>query len=185
MIIRELTQEEADIIIYPLVNSSFENTFSYPVMNLRTQTEIDAFPRLKESFRKREFLFLAAYEEEDFLGFSISFQARSYELYTQTSVVLENHRRKGIYTALTRHIQNWARVKGYQMITSNHVAANNSVIVAKLKLGFKITGFELVDDFGSLVKLTYFVNETRDRLFDVRSGLRRPDEGERKILNLE
>lgn len=185
MIIRELTQEEADEKIYPLITGAFSDTFTYSVFDVRTEHELQAFPRLKDSFRKREFIFLGAFNESDeLMGYSISFQMRSLELYTQTSVVLPEHRRKGIYTELTKNILRLAGEKGYQMVTSNHVASNNSVIMAKLKLGFYISGFELVDDFGALVKMTYFLNEKRTRMFNVRTALRRPDQDLRELLKL-
>lgn len=185
MIIRELTQEEADEKIYPLITDAFSETFSYSVFDVRTEAELLAFPRLKESFRKREFLFLGAFSDSDeLMGYSISFQMRSLELYTQTSVVLPAHRRKGIYTALTKKILEVASGKGYQMVTSNHVASNNAVIMAKLKLGFYISGFELVDDYGALVKLTCFLNEKRSQMFNVRTSFRRPDEEQKKLLKI-
>lgn len=185
MIIRELTQEEVDLEINPLVATAFLETFSYPVLDVRTQNELEQFPTLKENFRKREFVFLGAYQESgELMGYSISYQARTYELYTQTSVVLPEYRRKGVYTEMTKSIIRIAGEKGYQMVTSNHVASNNSVIVAKLKLGFFISGFELVDDFGALVKLTYYLNEKRSRMYNVRTAFRRPDEDLKELLRL-
>lgn len=185
MIIRELTQEEADEKIYPLLNEAFADTFGYSIFDVRNELELQQFPRLKDSFRKREFIFLGAFKEADqLMGYSISFQARTYELYTQTSVVLPEHRRKGIYTALTKNILKLAEEKGYQMVTSNHVASNNAVIMAKLKLGFYISGFELLDDFGALVKCTYFLNEKRNRMYNVRTSLKRPDQDLRDLLKL-
>ncbi len=185
MIIRELTQEEADEKIYPLINGAFADTFGYSVFDIRTELELQQFPRLKDGFRKREFVFLGAFNNVgDLMGFSISYQMRVYELYTQTSVVLPEHRRKGIYSELTRNVLRIAGEKGYQMVTSNHVASNNSVIMAKLKLGFFISGFELVDDFGALVKMTYYLNEKRSRMYHVRTSLRRPDQDLKDLLKL-
>jgi ribosomal protein S18 acetylase RimI-like enzyme len=185
MTIRELTQQEFDELIFPLMSTAFADTFSYSIFDVRTEKELEQFPRLKDNFRKREFIYLGAFDSSgEIAGYSISYQARTYELYTQTSVVLPQYRRKGIYTSLTKKVLEMALEKGYQMITSNHVTSNNSVIMAKLKLGFKITGFEIYDDFGSLVKLTYFLNEKRSRMFDVRTGFVRPDEEMKGLLKI-
>lgn len=185
MNIRELSQEEADEKLYPLINGAFADTFGYPTFETRTDLETQQFPKLRDNFRRREFIFLGAFSDTDeLMGFSISYQMRNYELYTQTSVVLPEHRRKGIYTALTKMNLKLAGEKGYQMVTSNHVASNNSVIMAKLKLGFYISGFELVDDFGALVKLTHFLNEKRERMYHVRTSLKRPEQDLKDLLKL-
>lgn len=185
MIVKELTQEEADDKIMPLITGAFADTFTYQSIDTRTQIEVEQTPRLKENFRKREFIYLGAYDESgELMGYSISYQARNFELYTQTSVILPQHRRKGVYSELTKTTLKLAGEKGYQMVTSNHVASNNAVIIAKLKLGFKISGFELVDDFGALLKMTYYLNDKRARMFDVRTAFRKPDEDLKGLLKL-
>lgn len=185
MKISELTQEEVDEKIQPLISCAFGETFSYSVFDIRTQKELAEFPRLKESFRKREFIYLGAFSDSgELLGYSLSYQSRVYEIYTQTSVVLPAFRRQGVYTELTKTVLKLAEERGYQMVVSSHVPSNNSVIVAKLKLGFRISGFELSDDFGSLVKLTYYLNDKRSKMFDVRSGFLRPDAEQKTLLKL-
>ena len=154
------------------------------MFNVRTETELNAFPRLKERFDNRELLYLVAYDGDKVAGWSASYQSKIYELYTKNSVVLPEYRRRGIYSLLTKRILNLARERGYQMVSSHHVVANNSVIVAKLKMEFFITGYELTDDYGSLVKMTYFINEKRRKAFEVRSGIKKPDAEMKEILNI-
>ena len=62
-----------------------------------------------------------------------------------------------------------ARAHGYAAITSRHASNNNPVIVAKLKLGFFVSGFEYSGVYGPLVRLTYLVSELRRALHKVRS----------------
>ncbi len=109
---------------------------------------------------------------------------RMYELYTMNSVILPEFRRKGLYSMLVKETVKEARALGYQMVTSNHVISNNAVIIAKLKLGFNISGIEVFDDFGMTVKLTCHLNETRKKAFDFRTGLTRPDDEIRKLMQL-
>lgn len=185
MIIRELTPDEVEKNINPLIPEAFADTFSYSIFDVRTQKEIDEYPRLASNFNKREFIYLGVFDESgNIMGWSISYQARRYELYTQTSVVLPAFRRRGIYSEITKTILNLAKEKGYQMVTSYHVVSNNAVIIAKLKLGFRISGFELSDDYGSLVKMTCFLNEKRARMYDFRAGTLRPDEEMKAIFRL-
>ncbi len=185
MIIKEINQVEFDSFFPRLMAEHFADTLSYSVFNVRTQTEIDELPNLMNKFRNRESLYLGVYDEAGNLaGWSGSFQTKTYELYTMNSVVLPEHRRKGLYTRLTKEVIRIATERGYQMVTSHHVTSNNSVIVAKLKMDFNITGFEVTDDFGSLVKMTYYINETRKKVFNVRTGYIRPDAQVKELLKI-
>lgn len=185
MKIREIAPEQIESVIFPIMRSTFAQNFSYNVLDVRTPKELEGYDILKTNFNMREWINLGAFDEnENLMGFSLSYQARIYELYTQTSIVLPEFRRKGIYTALTKQILEIAKKKGYQMVTSNHVNSNNTVIMAKLKLGYKISGFEISDDFGSMVKLTHYVNEKRAKMFDVRTGYVRPDDEMKSLLKL-
>lgn len=65
---------------------------------------------------------------------------RPNELYMMSSGVLPKYRRSGWYTKLAHVTIKEAKKLGFQMITSNHITSNNSVIIAKLKLGFQIAG---------------------------------------------
>ena len=68
-----------------------------------------------------------------------------------------------------------AKLAGFQTVTSQHVCTNNDVIIPKLKLNFKITGMQVMDEFGVTVNLTYFLNETRAKAMEFRSGMSKPD----------
>lgn len=68
--------------------------------------------------------------------------------------ILEEHRRRGLYTALLPVVLNQLRQKGFQIVFSRHTLTNNAVIIPKLKAGFVISGFEVDDRFGTLVQLS-------------------------------
>ena len=85
------------------------------------------------------------------------------------SAVLPGHRRKGVYSALVRRAIEEAAAGGAIVVRSRHVAANNAVLIAKMKLGFIITGSEFSEEYGFLVRMTYFVREERRKLFLGRS----------------
>jgi ribosomal protein S18 acetylase RimI-like enzyme len=92
------------------------------------------------------------------------------------SGVATTERRAGIYSQLVRMVMEHARAQGYTSITSRHAVNNNAVIIAKLKLGFIVSGFEYAEVYGPLVRLTYLVSEPRRALHEARSRPIRPIE---------
>lgn len=92
------------------------------------------------------------------------------------TALFPEHRRKGIYTALLRSLLPHLEALGFQEVVSLHHATNNPVLIAKLKAGFLITGMEIDDRFGLLVRLTYFTNPVRRRMMAVRTWETWPDE---------
>jgi ribosomal protein S18 acetylase RimI-like enzyme len=113
---------------------------------------------------------VAAFQGDSLVGWSRGHRQGTREFYMLNSGVAHAHRRTGIYTAMVKAILTHAKEQGYQRVTSRHAAANNSVLIAKLKLGFRVSGFEYSEVYGPLVQLTYLVNEARDRLYRVRAA---------------
>ncbi len=92
------------------------------------------------------------------------------------SGIATSERRKGIYTELVRRTIEHASSRGYVSVQSRHAANNNAVIVAKLKLGFFVSGFEYSEVYGPLVRLTLLLGELRRDLHRARSSpIRRVD----------
>ena len=118
---------------------------------------------------RRVFRF-AAWQGTTFVGGTEAHEIRSSVLYMRMSVVEPDYRRQGVYTALVRHIIDWARREGFTEITSLHVATNNPVLIAKLTLGFQFTGMRLDPEFGTLVELAFPLEPSRDALRRYRSG---------------
>ena len=85
------------------------------------------------------------------------------------SGVANPERRKGVYSQLVQTVLGHAESQGYAAVTSRHVAANVGVIIAKLRMGFQISGFEYSEVYGPLVLLTYCVGEPRRGLYRVRA----------------
>ncbi|MBK9323721.1 MAG: GNAT family N-acetyltransferase [Bdellovibrionaceae bacterium] len=100
------------------------------------------------------------------------------------SVVLPEHRGRGLYSRLLDIAMKELVPKGFQRIWSRHNQTNNAVIVPKLRRGFLIPGTELSDIFGSLVNLTFFTNKLRRKVMDFRSGDLRPDDELKKAFRL-
>ncbi len=121
-------------------------------------------------------LHVAAFDEDDkFVAWSYGWQENSHTFYMCNSGVVEDHRRKGLYTQMLNYVLNKVKEKGFQVIYSRHNAVNNAVIIPKLKAGFVISSIELSETFGYLVHLKYLTNETRKKVLSYRSGQISPD----------
>ena len=66
------------------------------------------------------------------------------------------------------------RERGGITISSQHVATNNAVLIAKLRLGYVIAGTEYVDAMGLLVRLVLHLTAQRSALFAARTGMLAP-----------
>jgi GNAT superfamily N-acetyltransferase len=104
------------------------------------------------------------------VGWSYGFADRVEGFYMASSAVLDGHRRKGLYTAMADAVLGLARQAGFHFVHSRHVCTNNPILLAKLGMGFHITGFELTPDMGSLVTLEKPLIEAREHALRARSG---------------
>lgn len=118
------------------------------------------------------------------VGWHVGYQSDQATFYMMNSGILENHRRKGLYSDLLNFVIDHLSSKGFQVIYSRHTATNNAVIIPKLKAGFIISSLELDDIFGTLVHLRYYFNKTRRKIMDVRSGQKKPDEELKQLFNI-
>lgn len=176
MEIRKLTSDE----FWPLFRlhreQLFQDTLWFSHQLVRTPYEQEQVKTLLAGFENIWQLHLGLYENNEFIGWSSSFAKRPNELYMMNSAIFPEHRRKGYYTKLLQEVLKEAKLAGFQIVTSNHISTNNNVIIPKLKQNFKITGVDVMDEMGVTVKLTYYLNETRAKAMEFRSGLKKPDD---------
>jgi GNAT superfamily N-acetyltransferase len=146
------------------VRKIFKGNELTDVERLYSAAEIEKASALKKAFNTIG-LFLVAYDGDKIIGWSFGEQQQKTTFYMTNSAVFPEYRRKGVYTELMKRMVMRLTEMGFQKIYSRHQFANNSVIIAKLKFGFMIGGMETSDRFGSLVRLNYFPNSNRRRLF--------------------
>lgn len=162
--LRELTTEEFYAVYRERESLYFTSS---------TRDDIDA--GLQDDVRERIVARRAAYPQADnfqwgiysgdeIIGWTFAQQSDHDTLLMRNTAIDPAHRGKGLYSALLPIVIEHARVGGYQRIRSTHLAANNAVIVPKLKAGFIITGLNVNEKFGLLVTLTYFLTESRHQL---------------------
>ena len=100
------------------------------------------------------------------------------------SAVLPDYRRHGIYSELLTACIRLTKEAGFEVIYSLHLSGNNAVIIPKLKAGFVISGMEMLEGAGMMVRLSYFHNEVRREAYSFRTGLTRPSEQLRALMKL-
>lgn len=119
---------------------------------------------------------VAAFRGDALVGWSYGYREGKSEFHMLNSGVAAPERRRGVYSQLVQAVLAHASATGYASVTSRHVAANSAVIIAKLRLGFRISGFEYSEVYGPLVRLTYLVGDARRNLYKVRAAPLRPAE---------
>ena len=132
------------------------------------QEELAGRTRLKD-LHSHLMVRIGAFEGDKLVAWSVGWFEREGAFYMANSAVLPEQRRKGVYSALVRRAIEEAAAGGAIVVRSRHMAANNAVLIAKMKLGFIITGAEFSEEYGFLVRMTYFLREERRKLFLGRS----------------
>jgi ribosomal protein S18 acetylase RimI-like enzyme len=125
---------------------------------------------LRTSLPKPERIRMAAFDGERFVGCSSGWFEFGGNFYIGLSAVDPAYRQRGIYTRLLNAIEQAVRERGGLLISSHHVATNNAVLIAKLKLGYVVAGTEYVEQMGLLVRLVLHLAPERRALFASRTG---------------
>lgn len=119
---------------------------------------------------------IGAFRGDVLMGWTYARTEADGRLHMINSGVAAAVRRQGIYSELVRRVVEHARSHGYVAVVSRHAADNNAVIIAKLKQGFVVSGFEYSEVYGPLVRLTCLMGERRRNLYRERTRpLRRAD----------
>lgn len=100
------------------------------------------------------------------IGWSLGMIENPISFRMSNTGILPAWQRRGIYSGFLRVLLGYIQALGYERVTSYHHPNNRAVLIAKLKAGFNITGMELAEDVGAVVKMTYFCHEDRYRAFE-------------------
>lgn len=104
---------------------------------------------------------IGAYVGTELVGWSFGWLERGRSFYMANSGVVAHHRRQGIYTELIGEVCEHARSMGAVLLRSQHSVLNNTVLIAKLRFGFHISGLSHSAQMGALAELTYHLSESR------------------------
>lgn len=160
--------------------------FFYANEDIYSPKELSKFKKLREQFDTKNHyrLNLGLFHNKKFVGWAWGFQETPTVFYMCNSAILEKHRRKNLYTCLMNETLKRVVEKGFMKVYSRHILTNNSIIIAKLKNGFKITNFELSEAFGAMVHLTYFPHKIKEEILDFRAGHRWTDKQMKKVFKV-
>lgn len=139
--------------------------------NLGPSVSTTAIRRMRcESFEKRaESIRLGAFDEERLIGLSWGAAKSPSCFVMHVSLVEEEYRGQGIYTAMLDMMLSATR--DYDEVESHHHMLNNEIMAIKLRRGFHIVGFDQSILIGPRVTLRYFHNEALLSLMRQRAGL--------------
>lgn len=180
--IREATAEEFEPIFKTYKEIVFVHNIVMPLENWTTdrekQTRSDLTALIKERFTLRIFIL----KDDEIIGWHLGRQIDDEQFNMNNTGILKEFQNKGIYTALLPKLLEMIREKGFQKVVSKHHAANNKVLIPKLKAGFVINGMEISERHGVFVTLAYIFNEKRFKAFQFRTGDLKPDDDIKKNL---
>lgn len=112
---------------------------------------------------------LGAYQSDALVGWTCGWMDRGNVFYMANSGVLPAYRRQGIYALLLASVREHAVAQGAIAMRSQHSVLNNSVLIAKLKAGFHVSGLSQSAQMGTLVELTLHLSPGRQDLYRSRS----------------
>lgn len=137
---------------------------------LQRRSEYDAM--VSKMYELRLFIL----HREEIIGWHVGRQSHREAANMSNTAIFPEYRCRGLYSAMLPPILGLYRAQGFGKVLSKHHAANNAVLIPKLRAGFQITGFEIDERYGLFVNLTYYFNEQRRNAYKFRTGALRPDE---------
>lgn len=163
-----VTHEEFFPIFERLRPEAFGKQFSFSLALAMQNTSTEA------ARYSGNYLYILARTTEEIVGWTFGKETEPGTFYMINSAVVNQHRRKGVYSALLSFLLSHLEKNNYQQVFSRHVVTNNAVLIPKLKKNFVITGLEIDERFGLLARLSYFFNPVQLEAIKVRSGERFP-----------
>lgn len=160
----------------------FENRYDINAQLALSASEKDAVTRLAENLGELYDLRLGFFQGDEMIGWSYGIQVNAESFRMVTTGIVPEFQGKSIYSRFLEAYAKHIKEQGFQTLFSRHYATNNQVIVPKLRFGFLISGFEISDQFGLLLWLSYYFNPTRQKIMHVRSGFQQPDEEVDKLV---
>ena len=182
--VRDLPRQEFADLFNARHEELFSGTIRFDVEAAYTEAERAAIRQLNMAMREIFVLRWGIEYKGKLIGWTMGQQESEGRFLMRNTAIEVEHRRKGLYAALLPKVIEHVASLGYQIIHSNHVATNNSVIIPKLKAGFYITGVRVIDKFGVMVELSYYINDIRRDALHFRTGQQNITDELRPFLKL-
>ena len=136
------------------------------------QESIEKLKEIKNRLSQQYTLRLGLLYKDELIGWTDGWQDSIEQdtFFMGASLVLPQYQRMGLYSALVKKVFELTKTEGFQSISSLHIMTNNPILIAKLKLGFSIYGFEVNTRYGALVRLIYNHNKSKKKDLKFRAG---------------
>ena len=127
---------------------------------------------LKDRLSDKFWIRLALFYKNQMVGWSYGWQDSIHpsDFYMAGSLILPDHRRKGLYSEMIKRVLSITKEEGFSRIRSRHICTNNPILIAKLKLGFFINGFEQDETIGTVIRMVYHHDDLRRKAAYFRAG---------------
>lgn len=100
----------------------------------------------KRRFEGKQYLALAAYDNDKIIGFKIGYQLTETTFYSWMGAVLKEYRNKNVAKQLAKHQEHWAKQNGYTKIRFKTRNKLRSMLLFAIKNDFNIMNVEPRDD---------------------------------------
>jgi len=90
--------------------------------------------------------------------------------YMRNSGILPEFQNRGLYAAFSVALARYLGELGYERISSHHKPTNRAILILKLKQGFDVSGFEMTENWGALVKVVKIIPEDRRKAYNKMFG---------------
>lgn len=136
------------------------------------QHSIEKLKEIKSRLSGQYTLRLGLLYKDDLIGWTDGWQDSIEQdtFFMGASLVLPAFQKKGLYSALVKKVLEVTKEDGFQSVSSLHIMTNNPVLIAKLKLGFSMYGFEVNTRYGALVRLIHHHSEIKKKALRFRAG---------------
>lgn len=129
---------------------------------------------LRQAFAGTHHEYFVFYEGDAVAGWSYGEMHDPETYFMSNTAVLPPYRRRGIYQSYLKHFIDYLTALGYERITSNHQPNNRAVLIAKLKVGFVLSGMILDERWSAQVQMTYHIHPDRQQGFSRAFSLELP-----------
>lgn len=114
------------------------------------------------SLHKEHFLFIKRGEP---VGWSTGETMDFMTYYMRNTGIFPEHQNRGLYSIFLQTLTKYLEEIGYERLSSQHSPDNSKMLITKLKAGFMVTGMDLDERWGSLVRLTKLLKNDRSKVF--------------------
>lgn len=144
----------------------------FDTTRLRTDAQIAGQERLAETMDDGRLTDFTLVYSGDALAAQFCGEQKTERRYRMWhSHVHPSFRRRGLYGQIVRSTVRYTGELGFDTVGSEHAPGNTAILIAKLKVGFRISGFDVTPEVGTSVHLTYFHNPDLLAAYEFRCGL--------------